>query len=255
MTPEAREAGGSWRSDLRTLRHLVFPGRAPAGASHGEKLDAFYRPQAEAYDAFRERLLQGRRELYAKLPAPAGGTWIEMGGGTGRNLENLGDRIGGLSQVHLVDITPALLEVARARVERLGWTNVTPTEADATTWTPPGGDCTADVVTFSYSLTMIPDWRAALARAHALLKPGGVIGVVDFYVSEAVPAAGLRRHGAITRAFWPRWFARDGVNPNPDHLPTLRGMFEQMSLDERMASIPYLPGLRTPYYGFIGRKA
>ena len=31
---------------------------------------------------------------------------------------------------------------------------------------------TVDVVTFSYALTMIPDWRAAIRNAFNLLKPG-----------------------------------------------------------------------------------
>ena len=36
---------------------------------------------------------------------------------------------------------------------------------------------TVDVVTFSYALTMIPDWRAAIRNAFRMLKPGGRIGV------------------------------------------------------------------------------
>ena len=50
-----------------------------------------------------------------------------------------------------------------------------------TTFEPEGP---ADVVTFSYSLTMIPDWVRALEQAWALLKPGGTIGIVDFYVAS-----------------------------------------------------------------------
>jgi S-adenosylmethionine-diacylgycerolhomoserine-N-methlytransferase len=30
---------------------------------------------------------------------------------------------------------------------------------------------TADLVTFSYALTMIPDWRAAIRNAYRMLKP------------------------------------------------------------------------------------
>jgi S-adenosylmethionine-diacylgycerolhomoserine-N-methlytransferase len=32
---------------------------------------------------------------------------------------------------------------------------------------------TVDVVTFSYALTMIPDWKAAIRNAHRMLKPVG----------------------------------------------------------------------------------
>ena len=51
-----------------------------------------------------------------------------------------------------------------------------------------------DVVTFSYSLTMIPDWFLAVDHAWRLLRPGGTIGVVDFYVSRKHPDPGWRRH-------------------------------------------------------------
>ena len=54
-----------------------------------------------------------------------------------------------------------------------------------------------DVVTFSYSLTMIPNWFQALERAYAALKPGGMIGVVDFYISRKWPAPGMRRHSEL----------------------------------------------------------
>ena len=43
----------------------------------------FYAGQAETYDSFRERLLQGRRELYSSVPFPEGGVWIDMAAGTG----------------------------------------------------------------------------------------------------------------------------------------------------------------------------
>jgi S-adenosylmethionine-diacylgycerolhomoserine-N-methlytransferase len=110
-------------------------------------------------------------------------------------------------------------------------------------------------VYLSYALTMMPDWRATLANAVAMLKPGGVLGVVDFYHSQARPAVGLVRHGALTRLFWRRWFAHDGVRLNPDHIDALRVLMPRHELSERSARVPYLPSLRVPYYVFVGRKA
>ena len=124
-------------------------------------------------------------------------------------------------------------------------------EADATTFQPAGG---ADVVTFSYSLSMIPDWFAAIENARAMLKPGGAIGVVDFYVARKFPRERLARHGWLTRTFWPAWFAIDNVFPSPDHIPFLQRHFEPLSLEERLAKVPYVPLLRAPYYWFVGRK-
>ena len=84
-------------SDLKLLYHLFLsPIR---GRTHAERLNSFYGPQADAYDESRARFLCGRRELYKALPAPDGGVWIEMGGGTGANLEHLGDRIRNLGAI------------------------------------------------------------------------------------------------------------------------------------------------------------
>ena len=227
----------------------MLRGQSRSG-THAERLQAFYAPQATRYDAFRERLLQGRRELIEQLVPGPGADVVELGGGTGRNLEYFGERLATLGSVTLVDLCPALLEQARKRLD--GMSNVRVVEADATIWQP---DEPVDCVYFSYSLTMIPDWQGAIDNALAMLKPGGLLGVVDFYVSDADPEPGLVRHGKLSRAFWPRWFGHDGVRLNPEHLRHLRTALPDHGLQEHRANVPYLPGLRVPYYVFVGRVA
>ena len=98
-------------------------------------------------------------------------------------------------------------------------------------------------------------WRAAISNALAMLKPGGALCVVDFYVSPRDADAGMVQHGALTRALWPRWFAHDGVHPNAEHLPTLRAMLPAHEIVEARAPVPYLPLARVPYYRFVGLKS
>ena len=121
-------------ADLGTLYHLAV--KPVRGTSHAARLESFYGGQATHYDRLRRRLLQGRRALWDALPAPADGVWVDLGGGTGRNLEYLGDRIRDLRKVYLVDLCASLLKVARQRIERHGWTNVEVVEADVTTFRP-----------------------------------------------------------------------------------------------------------------------
>jgi S-adenosylmethionine-diacylgycerolhomoserine-N-methlytransferase len=237
-------------ADAKIIYHMLF--KPVRGKDHADRMESFYGGQATAYDDFRKRLLKGREELWRQLPKPAGGVWVDMGGGTGANLENMRSEIGTLQKVYVVDLSQSLLNVARDRATREGWTNVQPTLADATRFTPEEG--LADVVTFSYSLTMIPNWFAAVENAHRILKPGGVLGAVDFYVSRKYPAQGLRRHRWFARTLWPPWFATDNVYPSPDHLPFLQHHFEQEYLTEQWSKLPYVPFLRTPYYVFVGRK-
>lgn len=237
-------------ADLRVLYNLTL--KPVRGKDHAARMESFYSGQAEAYDDFRKRLLKGRQEMYSAVRPAPNSVWVDMGGGTGSNLEYIADRIPSLKKVYVVDLSHSLLEVAKKRTQERGWTNVEAVEADATTYQPP--EAPVDVVTFSYSLTMIPDWFAAIENAMAMLKPGGLIGVVDFYVSRKYPRDGLKQHQAFTRGFWPLWFANDNVFPSPDHVPFLHRHFEPLHFEEAMAKVPYIPAIRTPYYWFVGKK-
>ena len=110
-------------------------------------------------------------------------------------------------------------------------------------------------MTFSYSLTMMPDWFAAIENAWSILKPGGTLGAVDFYVARKHAGDGSARHGFLGRHFWPMFFSRNDVFLSPDHLPYLRRRFAQVECSESRGRVPYLPLLRAPYYTFIGKKA
>ncbi|QBB70759.1 hypothetical protein ELE36_10550 [Pseudolysobacter antarcticus] len=87
-----------------------------------------------------------------------------------------------------------------------------------------------------------------------LLKPGGILAVMDFYVSEANPDRGFAKHSGMERWFWRNWFARDGVHPNAEHLSLLRQLLPNYDIVESQARVPYLPLLRVPYFQSIGRK-
>jgi S-adenosylmethionine-diacylgycerolhomoserine-N-methlytransferase len=213
--------------------------------SHGDqaaRLQDFYAPQAERYDAFRERLLHGRKELIDRLGIGDGMRVVELGCGTGSSLERMGPQAARCATLQLVDLCPALLGIARRRAA--GYGNVEVIEADATHWRPPAP---VDRVFLSYSLTMIPDWEAAIANAVSMLKPDGRLGVVDFHL----PASG----GTLANGFWRRWFAHDGVHLSAAHLPTLINHMPDAWMAERRASLPYLPGLQAPYYLYVGRRA
>ena len=237
------------RGDVAVLARLVRG--MPSASSHAQALGAFYGAQSAHYDRFRERLLQGRAELIGSLDLPLRARVVELGGGTGRNAEFFGERLAQIESITIVDLCGPLLAQARARASRIP--QLRTIEADATTWQP---DEPVDAVILSYALTMIPDWRGAIENAIAMLKPGGILGVVDFYVSPARRDTNDgAHHGALTRRFWPAWFAHDGVRLNARHLPTLRQLLPDNQIVEARATVPYLPLGRVPYYRFVGRKS
>ena len=234
------------RNDFVVLHQLIRG--MPKHVSLTQQLQTFYGPQAGHYDDFRDRLLPGRAELIRRLPLPADARVVELGGGTGRNLDFFGARLNSIASIEVVDLCTALLDVARARTKNQSKIHIV--EADATTYRP--GEL-VDCVFFSYSLTMIPKWRAALTNAWAMLKPGGTIGVVDFCV-PMTSATKVRMLKSIERSFWKRWFAHDGVHLNQEHRVMMRQLFPENEVIEQRARVPYLPAVRVPYYQFVGKK-
>jgi S-adenosylmethionine-diacylgycerolhomoserine-N-methlytransferase len=214
----------------------------PRSGALVHRLQTFYAPQAADYDRFRERLLTGRRELIESLPVRSGARVVELGAGTGRNVEFFGERLERVSVFDLVDLCPALLEQARQRALR--WPVLQVHEADASRFRPLAS---ADLVYLSYALSMMPDWEQVLENALEVLAPGGTLGVVDFFIDPS-------RHGRLASAFWRTWFGHDGVRLSPGPLAWLRARLEVDSVIESQAAVPWMPGLRVPVYRFIGRR-
>src|SRR5881394_2005391 len=111
----------SLASDLRILYHLAL--KPVRGKDHAARMESFYAGQAGAYDDFRKRLLKGRQELWNLIPPPPDGTWIDMGGGTGANLDYFSapeprapspeapspSRLAGLEKIYVLDLSHSLL--------------------------------------------------------------------------------------------------------------------------------------------------
>lgn len=137
-------------------------------------------------------------------------------------------------RVFLVDLSPSLTAVAIDRFLRLGWKNVEVICEDARNFrleehyarskaaSQADGiiPCRPDLVTMSYSLSMIPNYYSVIDSLASTLAENGVIGVADFYVQSEVDykarnyiGGDFNRHCMwISRVFWRTWFEADRVN-------------------------------------------
>lgn len=138
----------------------------------------FYRYHAYVYDFTRWTILHGRRRAVTALALRPDSTVLEVGCGTGLNFGHVQrhlDRARG-TLVGL-DFSADMLKRAERRVTGQGWPNVALVQDDASTMEL---DREFDAILFAYSLTMIPDWPAALVRAWEHLRGGGRLVVLDF---------------------------------------------------------------------------
>lgn len=159
-------------------------------SAHAGQMDAIYRTQRHFYDLTRKYYLLGRDALIAGIVPPAGGTVLEIGCGTGRNLIAAA-RAWPEARFYGVDISSAMLETARVKVARAGLSDrIVLAQGDATAFDARAlfGVSAFDRVFQSYTLSMIPDWRGALREGVAKLAPGGRLDIVDFGQQERLPA-------------------------------------------------------------------
>ncbi|GAB4522257.1 MAG: class I SAM-dependent methyltransferase [Roseibium sp.] len=145
-------------------------------------MDAVYRNQRHFYDLTRKYYLLGRDLLIEELKPPPGGEVLELGCGTGRNLIAAARKY---PQVRFygLDISRQMLETAERNIDRAGLSGrIRLIEGDAAdpSATEGLGVIAFDRVFYSYTLSMIPVWREALAAGGARLKDDGRIHVVDF---------------------------------------------------------------------------
>lgn len=182
-----------------------------------QRMDSLYGFQRHFYDATRRFYLLGRDMLLEGLRVPQGGSVLEIGCGTGRNLAALAAMRPDLRLCGL-DVSEAMLRTAE---KKLRGREVALACRCAETLDSRGcfGVEAFDAVFFSYCLSMIPCWEEALDAGWRACAPGGTLAVVDFWGRGGLPAWFEGLHA--------RWLALFGVHPRPELLTRLREMERQ----------------------------
>ena len=152
------------------------------GRSHAALMDEVYRGQRLIYDVTRKYYLFGRDTAIEALALRPGARLIEVGCGTARNLICIARQYPE-AKLFGLDASAEMLRTAARAVARAGLSNnVVLAQGYAEALSPAvfGEKAPFDAVLFSYSLSMIPDWEAALEAARHALVPGGRVHIVDF---------------------------------------------------------------------------
>jgi arsenite methyltransferase len=116
-----------------------------------------------------------------------GETVVEIGSGAGFDAVLAAQQVGSTGRVIGVDMTPAMLEKARANIAGLGLTNVEFRQGYMEEL--PIDDASADVVISNGVINLSPDKEAVFREIARVLKPGGRVQIADIVVARAVPDA------------------------------------------------------------------
>lgn len=171
------------RGCVRTAR----PGVDVQTARETERVRAFFDKAAASYDGWMrwfDRLLLG--DARQRVCSRATGRTLELAVGTGLNLPfyPLDVALTG------VDVSPAMLAVARERADVLGG-GAEFHVGDAQALDFP--DAHFDTVVATLALCTIPDERRALAEAYRVLRPGGQLLLLEHVRSPVGPVRWVQR--------------------------------------------------------------
>ena len=210
-------------------------------AAHAALMDRVYRRQRHFYDLTRKYYLLGRDRLVRELEARPGQCVAEIGCGTARNLIRIAERYPGV-KLYGLDASAQMLRtagdaIARARLSE----RIELRHGLAEDVTPGffGLKAPFDHAIFSYSLSMIPDWRGALAAAASAVDPAGRVHIVDF--------GDQRSLWPIARRSLRGWLALFHVTPRDE----LLGALESKGGRTDGYSLHVLPGR----YAFVLKAA
>jgi S-adenosylmethionine-diacylgycerolhomoserine-N-methlytransferase len=206
---------------------------SPKEENHFGLMDQVYRRQRHIYDFTRKYYLFGRDSLIRDLRLKPGDRLVEIGCGTARNLIAIARRYP-RAKLFGLDASAEMLETALGQIKRAGLeSHITLRHGLAENLTPGMfGEASFEHAVFSYSLSMIPDWRSALAAGEAVLSEQGLVHIVDFADLRDLPGRAVLRS----------WLKMFHVSPRAELVRALETKAEKDALT-------FLPGR----YAFLAR--
>ncbi|QNI01957.1 class I SAM-dependent methyltransferase [Halomonas sp. SH5A2] len=146
-----------------------------------------YTAYAPLYDAIASRAFRRpRRVALGQVDWEPGMRVLLVGAGTGLDLPFIPREL----EIHLTDLTPAMVKRATHRAHRYQ-RDVTCRVMDAEALTYP--DEHFDVVVMHLLLAVMPNPQQGLAEAYRVLRPGGQLCVMDKFQPDGQPAGASRR--------------------------------------------------------------
>lgn len=172
----------------------------------------------------------GLGEMRRQILAQAEGRTIDLGAGTGVNIELFPE---GVSELVLAEPDPHMLKQLRAK---LAGSSVNASVIEAPAEKLPFADDSFDTAVFTLVLCTVPNPAAALAEAARVLKPGGKLLFVEHVRAES---PGLARWQDRLEKPWR--FLADGCHCNRDTVSLIEAApfrLEQVERDELPKSPP-----------------
>ncbi len=163
------------------MKQIMVEATHPTG-----RVQKYYTWRASTYDAGASFEVEHHAEAVRLAHIQAGQRVLDVACGTGRGTVGLAQAVGPTGRVDALDLTPAMLDQARAKIEPLGLTDrVHFKQGNARELPYP--DETFDLVYNGYMFDLIPleGFLPILREFHRVLKPGGQLVLVNMSKPDA----------------------------------------------------------------------
>lgn len=138
----------------------------------------------------------------------AGARVLDVAAGAGDQTLDIAQRVGPAGSVLATDLSPAILEFAKANAQRAGHRNVEALAADGETLNVP--EASFDAAVCRLGLMFFPDPGQGLRGMHRALKPGGRVATMVFSSPDKNPCVAILVSTALKHAGLP---PRDPYQP------------------------------------------
>jgi arsenite methyltransferase len=161
----------------------------PTGRAWAEDLG--YPPELERVPDFVTESFAGVANPFSLGRLERGERVFDLGCGAGTDSLVAALMVGPEGAVTGIDMTPEMVEKARAGATALALENVSFVEGEAETL--PFAEGSFDVVISNGVIDLIPDKGAVFAELHRVLVPGGRLQVADVTIQQPVSEEGRRK--------------------------------------------------------------
>jgi ArsR family transcriptional regulator len=147
-------------------------------AERARRAQEYFRRNSERWGEIRSLYVNEQeveRHLALLLPAGSHGSLLDIGTGTGRILELLGPWV---ARAVGIDVSPEMLAVARANIDRSGLAHCQVRKADM--YQLPAPSASFDAATLHMVLHYAEDPGRVITEAARVLEPGARLVIVDF---------------------------------------------------------------------------
>jgi ubiquinone/menaquinone biosynthesis C-methylase UbiE len=156
------------------------------------KAETYYDKFSRVYDIFSPDWYyrKPRKQAIKALKLELGQSVLNLPCGTGQNFKYLQHYLQDSGRIIGVDLSSGMLGKARKKVAANNWSNTILIKGEATAVNPDwiadklGEQVEFDAVLCDLGLSGFPEWRNIIDNLLSVLRPGGTIVIMDWYIDK-----------------------------------------------------------------------